>query len=190
MSRVGGPNIYRFLCLRGSVCYMDANVSSPEFFSCFLVNGEIVEQNVDNYIAGQLYGGAMSWSEWHQYYPEYHKGAWCGYILRMVLIVLGARVRCALARDVNVSRFMILRMWNELNPVMYGTTTPEGLDYVLGEDLIDVVSTRRVFTNLVGDPVYSRGLYMLVARDGPYFEMSARCYEWYGWGTALAPFGK
>lgn len=116
----------------------------------------LFEQNLDNFLAGQLYGRVMSCKEYHQYYLYLTNNFWCCYILNVILILQSAKVRCALARE--VSRLMLQRMWRDFSLSNYGTTTILGLDYVLEENLIDVVSERRVFANLIGDPAYSRDL--------------------------------
>lgn len=188
MSRIGQDDVFRFLSLDGRVCYLDT--TSVEFFACVLVDGVMIEQNIENYVVGSLYGAVEVWTDWCQKYPTETRLDWARYILQVLVIALGARVRCILAREINLCRFFVQRLMFEFTTPNRLTTTPEGIDRTLGLDLIDSVSERRMFPNLIGDPAYTRGLYPRVDVNGPYFELVAKCYEWYGWSDVLFLLGK
>ena len=188
MSRVGQDDVLRFLSLDGRVCYLDT--SSVEFFTCVLVGGVIIEQDVENYIVGSLYWAVEVWSDWRQKYPTETRLDWARYILQVLVITLGSRIRCILAGEINVCRFFINRLMREFTTPNRLTTTLDGINRSIGLDLIDSVSERRMFLNLIGDPVYTRGLYLRLDLNDPDFELVATCYEWFGWSDILFLLGR
>lgn len=187
MSRVGLDDTIRFLCPYGYVVYL--SLRDVEFFSCFLINGSLVEKNVEEYLLGSLDGAADSWVTWSRQYPDEDREDWARYVLRVNTIMLGVRVRCALSCDFSAARRFAIFLLREFGRLCLGSTSVLSIDYALGMDLVHVVSGRRVFTQLACEPVYQNGLRLDVSSDAALLESVARCYEWCGWSDALFLLG-
>lgn len=174
--------VVRFYDLEGEECWLDIRDG------VFLENGASSRQ-VDH--VAQFGPLVKSWGSWASMYRRSSREAWSKYILRVVSVVLGLKVRCILVGDVFYAPELVGGLLDEFFPSLedrrrLGLSSDAIIDYLRIGPLMETVQQRRVLR----DEDHSRGLSARFRGMGPRMEEHARFYEWDTWPDVLMLLGE